>query len=60
MKAYILNKVHGTVQIGHTIFQPCTGNKFISGKKGLGGKRAVEVKDCSMESAVEALRQVED
>jgi len=57
MKAYILSVIHGTVQIGDTVFQPCTGGRFKAPRKGL-KKQAVyvaEVKNKGMASAIAAL-----
>jgi hypothetical protein len=56
MRAYILSEEHGTVQIGDTVFQPCTGARFRVNRKRLRGPRWVEVRKKSMEEAVEAMR----
>ena len=58
MKAYVLSREWGTVQIGNVVFQPCTNTKFHADRKGL--KKAiavVEVKEASMEEARRALEE---
>jgi len=51
MKAYLLSKEHGTIQIKDTVFQPCTGERFKVDRTGLNGKRSVDVHGCSMSNA---------
>jgi len=58
VKAYVLSKRNGTVQIGNTVFQPCTGAIFKVGpirKKDV--LCVVDVPDKSMWSAREALQK---
>jgi len=58
MKAYVLSRECGTVQIGNVVFQPCTGAKFHADRKGLRKAIAViEVKEASMEEARRALEE---
>jgi hypothetical protein len=57
MKAYVLSTIDKVVQIGDTVFQPATGQRFKAPRKGL-KKQALymaEVKDKSMASAIAAL-----
>jgi len=54
-KAYILSRIHGTVQIGDTVFQPATGASFKATAKGLSKKKFVMVKSKSMNCAKKAL-----
>jgi hypothetical protein len=56
-KAYILSRTNGTVQIGHTVYQPCTGAFFrVEGRPRKSDVIAVyEVKENSMAGAREAL-----
>jgi len=56
MKAYILSRIHGTVQIGRTVFQPCSGAQFKASRRGLRSFETVDVKRASMEEARKALR----
>lgn len=60
MKAYILSVSRGAVQIGNTVFQPCTGSRFnvtpLINKKNY---ISVVVPDKSMSSALFALRSVD-
>lgn len=43
IKCYVLSMEHGTCQIGHTVFQPCTGAIF----------NAPSMKDCTKENCIE-------
>ncbi|MDY6893869.1 MAG: hypothetical protein SVO01_00400 [Thermotogota bacterium] len=56
MKAYILSQQHGTVQIGCTVYQPCTNSSFRADRKGLRGLPVVEVGTQSMSEAIKALQ----
>ena len=51
MKAYILSRENGTVQIGNTVFCVPTQKKFSAPRKGLKGLPVVEVPDKSWASA---------
>ena len=57
MNAYILSTIHGTVQIGNIVFQPCTGTMFkVQGKP----KKYIakyQVRKASMKVAKEVLRK---
>jgi len=55
-KAYIVSTVNGTIQIGDTCFQPCTGQSFKASRKGLKGKPVYEVSEKSMEAAKQAIQ----
>ena len=55
MKAYIISADFEQVQIGGTIFQPCTGIKYGADRKGLEKYPSVEVKKASMREARKAL-----
>jgi len=57
MKAYILSRHYGTVQIGNRVFQPSTGAIFEADRKGLRHLGSYDVPDASMESARMALRE---
>lgn len=60
MKAYILSSHFGTVQIGNTVFQPCTGNAFRVDSRPWQEKNAqpIDVPDKSMRSAELALSKI--
>lgn len=55
-RAYILSEVYGTVQIGDTVFQPCTGTQYKVSSYPRKYKKVILVKDKSMESAKKALQ----
>jgi hypothetical protein len=57
MKGYIMSEVNGTVVIGNTLFQPCTGKQYKVSREGLkkSAIRIVDVKRKDMEGALEAL-----
>lgn len=58
MKAYIVSRKNGVVQIGNTVYQPCTGAIFSVGRgrpKGVSGVPVIEVEMNDMESAKMAL-----
>jgi hypothetical protein len=59
MKAYILSRANGTVQIGKTLYQPCTGAQYkVSSIPRKGEYEAViEVSENSMQGAREALQK---
>jgi len=59
-KAYLLSLEFGTVQIGDTVFQPCTGARFQADRKGLKGRPCVLVPDKSMRSARLAIEKLSD
>lgn len=60
MRAYILSRENGTVQIGDTVFQPYTHKKFKADRKGLSGKDFVIVDKKDFNSARQALRLMPD
>jgi len=59
IKCYILSMEHGTCQIGHTVFQPCTGAVFHAGSmKNCTKRNMVEIKGGkNMETALRALQE---
>ena len=59
-RAYLLSLEFGTVQIGDTVFQPCTGTWFRCSRKGLKGRPWVLVPDKSMESARLAFKKFDE
>jgi len=50
-RAYLLSLWNGTVQIGDTVFQPCTGARFQVDRKGLKSRPWIILTDKSMRSA---------
>jgi hypothetical protein len=61
MKGYILSAINGTVQIGDTVFQPCTQISFKADRKGLKAQavKVIENVEKTMEGARKALRKME-
>lgn len=59
VKCYVLSVEHGTVQIGHTVFQPCNNETIYSGNmKGCTKENMVEVEGSKdRETAVKALKE---
>jgi len=59
MKAYILSRTNGTVQIGKTVFQPATGAQYkVDSIPRKGEYQAiVEVSEASMQGAREAIEK---
>jgi len=57
MKCYILSETNGTFQIGHTVFQPCTGAIFnVDGlPKGWKKMKSFEVACKSMQAILDTL-----
>ena len=53
INAYILSREHGTIQIGDTVFQPCTGNRFVAPV--IRGKKSIGKYEKTMQGAIAAL-----
>jgi len=56
VKAYILSRVHGTIQIGHTVYCVPTREKFSASMKGLKDYPYLYVTESGWKGAKEALR----
>lgn len=57
MKAYIVSRENGVVQIGNTVYQPCTGAIFSVGRGRPKGVSVIEVEKNDMENAKMALEE---
>jgi hypothetical protein len=55
-RAYILSTIHGTIQIGRTVYSVSTGKKFTASMKGLKKYPYVLVNRNSFEEARKALQ----